>query len=150
MDWTIKDRARGQSQPRGRGERQRVARRRFSVDAVVGAPLTLDATGTRDPDGNALTYRWFFYPEAGTGIPGQPVVRGRSRADRWWRAPAKAASRPGPKAVRREPAPRVTIERRRHARASTVHAASRRHRAHHPRRRGQREPDADVRIGGSS
>ena len=31
---------------------------------------------TRDPDGNALTYSWFFYPEAGTGIPGQPVSSG--------------------------------------------------------------------------
>ncbi len=36
----------------------------------------LDAAGTRDPDGNALTYHWFFYPEAGTGIPGHPVFAG--------------------------------------------------------------------------
>ena len=25
-------------------------------------------------DGDALSFSWFFYPEAGTGIPGQPVV----------------------------------------------------------------------------
>ena len=43
----------------------------------VGAPVVLDAAGTRDPDGHALTYRWFFYPEAGTGIPGQPVLGAR-------------------------------------------------------------------------
>ena len=44
---------------------------------AVGAPVVLDAAGTTDPDGHALTYRWFFYPEAGTGIPGQPVLSAR-------------------------------------------------------------------------
>ena len=47
------------------------------IDAIVGVPVTLDATGTRDPDGNALRYSWFFYPEGGSGIPGQPVAIGR-------------------------------------------------------------------------
>jgi hypothetical protein len=45
----------------------------------VGTPVRLDATGTTDPDGHALTYRWFYYPEAGTGIPGQPVLAERPR-----------------------------------------------------------------------
>jgi hypothetical protein len=44
------------------------------VDAVVGAPATLDASGSTDPDGHALSYRWFFYPEAGGGTPGAPLV----------------------------------------------------------------------------
>ena len=44
-----------------------------SLAARVGEPLELDAKGSADPDGNALTYRWLFYPEAGTGIPGRPV-----------------------------------------------------------------------------
>lgn len=43
----------------------------------VGTPVVLDTTGTSDPDGHALTYRWFFYREAGTGIPGQPVLGAR-------------------------------------------------------------------------
>jgi hypothetical protein len=47
------------------------------VNAAVGAPVPLDAAGTRDPDGDALRYAWFFYPEAGTGIPGRPVTVGR-------------------------------------------------------------------------
>ena len=46
------------------------------VPAVVGEPVTLDAAGTADPDGDGLAYRWFFYPEAGSGIPGQPVTTG--------------------------------------------------------------------------
>lgn len=44
------------------------------VEAVVGAPVTLNATGSTDPDGNMLSYRWFFYPEAGGGTPGAPLV----------------------------------------------------------------------------
>ena len=47
------------------------------LDAEVGMPLTLDAAGTRDPDGQAVAFEWFFYPEAGAGIPGQPVFAPR-------------------------------------------------------------------------
>ena len=51
----------------------------ITVITPVGTPVLLDATGSTDPDGNALTYRWFYYPEAGTGIPGQPVLAARPR-----------------------------------------------------------------------
>jgi hypothetical protein len=46
------------------------------LDATVGSPVTLDASASKDPDGHALTFRWFFYPEAGTGIPTRPVFAG--------------------------------------------------------------------------
>jgi len=46
------------------------------VEATLDTPVVLDASGTRDPDGHALSYRWWFYPEAGTGVPGRPVVTG--------------------------------------------------------------------------
>jgi hypothetical protein len=42
----------------------------------VGKAVTLDASRTTDPDGNRLTFDWFLYPEAGTGIPGRPVAAG--------------------------------------------------------------------------
>jgi len=49
----------------------------ITMVTAPGAPVVLDAAGTTDPDGHALSYRWFFYPEAGTGIPGQPVLSAR-------------------------------------------------------------------------
>lgn len=45
----------------------------LEIAARVGEPVTLDAAGTRDRDGNTLRYTWIFYPEAGMGIPGRPV-----------------------------------------------------------------------------
>jgi hypothetical protein len=29
--------------------------------------LVLSASGTKDPDGNKVTYNWFYYPEATSG-----------------------------------------------------------------------------------
>jgi hypothetical protein len=72
MDWTVKGTREANHNPdvvvNGIAGKAPVA-----IDATVGVPVTLDASGTRDPDGHSLTYRWFFYPEAGTGIPGRPV-----------------------------------------------------------------------------
>ena len=45
------------------------------IDVEVSTPLTLDAAGTRDPDGDALTYTWFGYPEAQTGSTFRPAAR---------------------------------------------------------------------------
>jgi len=80
MDWTVSDAAHANHNPvvvvNGNAGKAPIP-----IDAVVGVPVTLDAGGTRDPDGNALHYQWFFYPEAGTGIPGQPVATGRGPRD---------------------------------------------------------------------
>ena len=73
MDWTITDVARANHNPRVVVNGQ-PGKAPLTVDAVVGTPLTLDATGTTDPDKHTLTYSWFFYPEAGGGIPGHPLV----------------------------------------------------------------------------
>ncbi len=64
MDWTYKDYAHANHNPvvvvngqSGTGP--------ILIDAVVGKQIELDATGTRDPDGQTLHYSWFHYPEAG-------------------------------------------------------------------------------------
>jgi len=89
----------------GRGGKEPLA-----IDATVGAPFVLDAAGTRDPDGNSLKYSWFFYPEAGTGIPGQPVVRGASVASGGGGTAAEGGIPSAASGGPREPAPRVIIQ----------------------------------------
>ena len=51
------------------------------LNAAAGAALNLSADGSTDPDGNALSYDWFIYPEAGTYAgPAMLVKSGTSHA----------------------------------------------------------------------
>ena len=75
MDWTIKPVAEANHSPEVSVD-GRAGKEPLTIAARVGSPVILDAAGTHDPDGDALRYTWFFYPEAGTGIPGQPVFAG--------------------------------------------------------------------------
>jgi hypothetical protein len=76
MDWSVRDVAHANHNPRVVVNRQ-AGKAPLEIQIEVGKPVVLDAAGTSDPDGNALTYHWTFYSEAGTGIPGQPVATGR-------------------------------------------------------------------------
>jgi hypothetical protein len=108
MDWTIRDARAANHNPQlvvnGVGGRAPVL-----VDANVGVPLMLDAAGTRDPDGDALVYHWFFYPEAGTGIPGQPVVRGPVTPIGGGGVPGEGGIPSGAAGGPRQPPARVTL-----------------------------------------
>lgn len=75
MDWTVKPRASANHGPTVvvNGEPGTAP---VFVDAKVGTPVTLDASGTRDPDGQRLRYTWFHYPEAGF-VPGQGLAEVR-------------------------------------------------------------------------
>jgi hypothetical protein len=99
MDWTVREFAQANHNPRlvVNGEAGKAP---VVIDAVVGTPVQLDATGSTDPDGHTLTYSWFFYPEAGGGIPGHPLVTPDGRA------PEAVGEGTGLRPVR----PRVRIE----------------------------------------
>jgi hypothetical protein len=108
MDWTIKAPADANHNPRvvlnGRPGTEPLA-----IHTQVGVPLVLDAAGTMDPDGHALKYTWFFYPEAGTGIPDQPVLVRPRLAPAGAAAPAMPGFPSTPVGLR-EPPPRLVIE----------------------------------------
>ena len=108
MDWTVKDAREANHNPvvvvNGVGGKAPIP-----IEATVGVALTLDAAGTRDPDGNALTYKWFFYPEAGTGIPGQPVARVPVTPVGGGGVPGEGGIPSGPSGGPRQPRPRVEL-----------------------------------------
>ena len=73
MDWTIKPYAEANHPPvAALGHPQ-------SLNAKPGERVNLSARGSTDPDGNNLSYEWFYYPEAGSfaiesGRSGAPLA----------------------------------------------------------------------------
>jgi hypothetical protein len=70
MDWTIKPRAEANHPP------VPALGHAGELNAKPGDRVNLSAQGSMDPDGDALSYRWSYYPEAGTLL----VATGRSGA----------------------------------------------------------------------
>jgi hypothetical protein len=121
MDWTIEPPGRGNHNPRvvvnGQPGTAPVV-----IDTAVGASVPLDAAGTTDPDGQSLSYAWFFYPEAATGIPGHPVrLPGQPPAGS---PPGAEDIPPAPSGVPRQPPPRLVIENAAGPRAAAVPKAA--------------------------
>jgi hypothetical protein len=117
MDWTIKDVNQANHNPEV-VVNGHAGKAPLTIDATAGTPVTLDAAGTRDPDGNALKYRWIFYPEAGTGIPGQPVVAAGAVAVGG--NPAEGGIPSAPAGGAREPAARVIVQNANTSRATVT------------------------------
>lgn len=57
-----------------------VGREVLHLAVAPGAELKLSAEGSSDPDGHALSYEWFVYPEAGT-YRGEVKIAGSATAD---------------------------------------------------------------------
>jgi hypothetical protein len=60
MDWSVKPRADANHAPVPR------IRHDNALTVRAGSRVMLDATGSEDPDGDSLSFRWYHYPEAGS------------------------------------------------------------------------------------
>jgi hypothetical protein len=107
MDWTIKEVSAANHNP-DVVVNDVAGKAPLMLDATVGTPISLDASKSRDRDGNTLRYSWFFYPEAGTslsivGLGNRGVAPGTG-------APGGRANIPSaPPGGRSAPTPRVTV-----------------------------------------
>ena len=95
MDWTIKpyDQANHPPVPKlGHADR---------LTAKPGERVNLSAEGSSDPDGDALSYEWFYYNEAGTfpassARSGQPVeIQNLDQPKAWFTVPNRRVMPPG-------------------------------------------------------
>ncbi|KDN55847.1 nucleoside hydrolase-like domain-containing protein [Flavobacterium seoulense] len=95
MDWTIKDYKSANHPPVVKLGHDN------NLKAKKGDKINLSAKGTYDPDGNALSYKWFFYEEAGTlgvssGNSGQPLeIQNFDQAEASFVVPTKRTMEPG-------------------------------------------------------
>lgn len=89
MDWTI--------QPYDKANHPPVPKLNHDeyLSAKSGERVELSAKGSSDPDGDKLSYKWFFYEEPGTftlgtARTGDPVtINDADMADAWFTAPKK-------------------------------------------------------------
>ena len=71
------------------------------LTAKRGARVDLSAEGTTDPDGDAVSYEWFYYPEAGSfptssARSGQPLeIKNFDQARAWFTVPTARVMPPG-------------------------------------------------------
>jgi hypothetical protein len=81
MDWTIKDFAHANHNPELVVNGQ-PGTAPIELEAEANQTITLDARGSRDPDGQALRYKWWIYEEAGlTGTHGADVTMTNSGSE---------------------------------------------------------------------
>ena len=87
MDWCVKPYAEANHPPVAKLAHD------SGLTAKVGDRIELSAKGSTDPDGNELSYQWFYYPEAGSfrissGRTGNPInITNFNQSQAWFVVP---------------------------------------------------------------
>jgi hypothetical protein len=95
MDWTILSVEKANHPPVAKINHEK------HLTAKKGDRIHLNAIGSKDPDGDALSYAWFCYSEAGTfpvssARSGQPIeIRNFDQPEAWFEVPAGRVMPPG-------------------------------------------------------
>lgn len=95
MDWTIQPIEKANHPPVVKIEHPQF------LEAKKGDRIELSAVGSTDPDGDALSYHWFFYSEAGTfsvssARTGQPIaINNFDQQKAWFTVPTSRIMPPG-------------------------------------------------------
>lgn len=95
MDWTIKEYDKANHPPVVKIDHE------THLVAKKGEIVKLSAKGCSDPDGDALSFSWFYYKEAGTfpvssARSGQPVeIQNFDQSEAWFTVPEKRVAPPG-------------------------------------------------------
>ena len=76
MDWCITDQFEEANHSPVAAFRGQAGRETVHLDARPGEQVKLSASGSSDPDGDELSFRWSVYPEAGT-IEGGGAIEGK-------------------------------------------------------------------------
>jgi len=86
MDWCVADRFQEANHNPVAAFQGDTSKAVAKVRAASGRRVNLSATGTRDPDGDKVSYRWFIYKEAGT-FKGDVRIEDAASAQVWFLAP---------------------------------------------------------------
>ncbi len=95
MDWTVLPVEKANHPPVVKIDNE------LKMKARPGERIQLIARHCSDPDGDALSYRWFFYNEAGTfpvssATSGQPIeIRNFDQPEAWFEVPVNRVMPPG-------------------------------------------------------
>ena len=95
MDWTTKEYEKANHPPIPKFDHE------THLVAKKGELVKLSANGSSDPDGDALSFEWFFYKEAGSfpvssARSGQPVtIQNFDQPEAWFTVPIKRIMPPG-------------------------------------------------------
>lgn len=95
MDWTIKEVDQANHPPIARLNHPN------NFSAKRGERISLSAKGSFDPDGDSLSYQWFYYPEAGSFTVSNPItaesimIYNADQEEAWFRIPTENVFRTG-------------------------------------------------------